>query len=38
MEAFGLGRNPLYGQTLVEKYGLDELNRQLKQKTKFWEY
>ncbi len=38
VEAFGLGRNPLYGQTLIEKYGLDELNRQLKQKTKFWEY
>ena len=37
VEAFGLGRNPLYGQTLIEKYGLYELNRGLKMRTKFFE-
>lgn len=38
VKAFGIGRNPLYGETLIEKYGLDELNWKLKQPTKFWEY
>ncbi|MGX2983002.1 LTA synthase family protein [Helicobacter sp. 23-1045] len=37
VEAFGLGRNPLYSQTLVEKYGLDTLNRELKYRTKFFD-
>ena len=38
VEAFGIGRNPLYGQTLLEKYGIDGLNWELKQPTKFWTF
>lgn len=37
VEAFGLGRNPLYGQTLLEKYGIEYLNYKIKQRTKFFE-
>lgn len=37
VEAFGIGRNPLYGQTLLEKYRLELLNYELKQPTKFFE-
>ena len=41
-ESFGLGRNPLYGQTLLEStFSQDELNAQISQKNRmydsFWE-
>lgn len=38
VEAFGLGHNPLYGQTLIERYGSDTLDTLLKRPTKFWEF
>lgn len=36
VESFGLGRNPLYGKTLLEVYGLSELNSLLMQPSKMY--
>lgn len=37
VEAFGLGRNPLYGKTLIEQYGIDEFNRHIRAHSKVYE-
>ena len=36
-KAFGLGRNPLYGETLIEKYGLENFNESIMQPSKIYE-
>ncbi|MGX3011826.1 LTA synthase family protein [Helicobacter sp. 23-1044] len=36
-EAFGLGRNPLYGKTLLEQYGQFEFDMQIRMKSKVYE-
>ena len=37
VESFGLGRNPLYGKTLIEQYGIDEFNRHIRAHSKVYE-
>ncbi len=37
VESFGLGRNPLYGKTLIEQYGIDEFNELIMQPSKIYE-
>ncbi|RDU58378.1 hypothetical protein CQA42_00890 [Helicobacter sp. MIT 99-5507] len=37
VESFGLGRNPLYGKTLLEEYGLDEINKLITLDSKVYE-
>ena len=36
-KAFGLGRNPLYGKTLIEQYGLENFNELIAQPSKIYE-
>ncbi len=37
VKAFGLGRNPLYGKTLIEEYGLENFNELIMQPSKVYE-
>ena len=37
VESFGLGRNPFYSKTLLEEYGIDELNKMLALDSKIYE-
>ena len=37
VKAFGLGRNPLYGKTLIEEYGLENFNELITQPSKVYE-
>ena len=36
VEYFGLGRNPLYSKTLLEEYGLKEINDLIIKDSKFY--
>ncbi len=37
VEAFGLGRNPLYGKTLIEQYGLETFNESIAKPSKLYD-
>ena len=37
VQAFGLGRNPLYSKTLLETFGLESFNKHLTQPSRFYE-
>ncbi len=37
VETFGLGRNPLYGKTLIEQYGLETFNESIAKPSKLYD-